>query len=588
LLVDEHRESTIAFLKRTGTKYKVRGKEARIDCPFCDESTGFDLNIITGLWRCKRAGCDRRGNLHQLKVAMGAAYSVDTIKHTLKRPQPQPKGLQPVGWPGLLAKHPRADRARQWLTERGFTSELIDCACLGWIPRHPSSKRKGVVRNGMISIPYYSAGAATLGTIMMHKLRWVPPYSDDPPKYMRIAGQNSWIYTIHLDTSKPLLLVGGELDALSVYQAMMTDSELHPDNLPFCVASMPDGEGSVCDSAIPLLERFERIVIAYDNDHAGKAGAIKVSNRLGRSRCSIANGWPSADANQSLIDGRLSRVFLMDMMNNAKPIAADNVSTAVSIADEMIGGFRDGEVTLITGHSGAGKTTLACQALLHQRLELKRKTLICPFEGGARLVVPRILWQLAEQDPAQLKAEQIRQHLYRLGEDFYIFRHVGAVDPDMFNETLIYCLTVLGIQFIDVDVLQFMTRRGSDKRWDLQDQIVMNSKTAVSEYGAHMLLVSHPKALGNRGSKDDQIVQLVDQKGHTEVFQDCDNCLSIYRPREIDRQANLDKDGYSNAAVISLKQRSNYGSEGCVELKYDTRSSQFLSTKQTGQPAWLP
>jgi hypothetical protein len=176
----------------------------------------------------------------------------------------------------------------------------------------------------------------------------------------------------------------------------------------------------------------------------------------------------------------------------------------------------------------------------------------------------------------------------RLGRTFWILDHVGHVDPSRFEETLMYCITRLGIHFCVIDVLQYMTQRGSEKRWDVQDQLVAIVNTTISQHQCHGLLVSHPKALAGGQNRDDRIVQLGDQKGHTEVFQDISNALSIYRPRDIDRAECSDNEGLMYAACVSLKQRNAYGKEGLIEFRFDPIAERFLDTQQTGNPTWLP
>jgi hypothetical protein len=126
-----------------------------------------------------------------------------------------------------------------------------------------------------------------------------------------------------------------------------------------------------------------------------------------------------------------------------------------------------------------------------------------------------------------------------------------------------------------------MTRRDSRSRWDQQDQLVMDTQTVVQRSGAHLLLLAHASSTKGRGvkDKDDVIVQLSDIKGHTEAFQDLANALSIYRPRSHDREDLRDEQGLFPSAVVSLKQRMEYGREGIVEMKVDTKAARFVDPR---------
>jgi twinkle protein len=240
-------------------------------------------------------------------------------------------------------------------------------------------------------------------------------------RYTRISGATSTLYrTILHNIATQVLLVSGEIDCLSVIQGLISSGYTLTDirALPFEVMAPPTGEAELTAEVAAELDYAEDIVIAYDNDPQGKQGAIATATRLGRHRCRIAQ-WPDGcnDANDALCKDQLDLFTVEGMLANATSLAATSVKTAASLADDvvawlfggapatgwstgwrnldsLIGGFRAGESTLVTGHSGGGKTTFACQAALYQAIEGKRRVLLCPFEGGARHILPKLVRQL--------------------------------------------------------------------------------------------------------------------------------------------------------------------------------------------------
>ena len=101
-----------------------------------------------------------------------------------------------------------------------------------------------------------------------------------------------------------VLIVGGELDALSIVQELV-DEELWGKSPGFSVVSVPDGEGSWKTQFTDELAHIEDIVVAFDNDAAGRKASEKVSEALGRHRCRIGR-WPddANDPNELLMQGK--------------------------------------------------------------------------------------------------------------------------------------------------------------------------------------------------------------------------------------------------------------------------------------------
>jgi len=53
------------------------------------------------------------------------------------------------------------------------------------------------------------------------------------------------------------------------------------------VISLPNGCNSLPPALLPLLERFKKIYLWFDNDASGQAASLKFSKKLGIHRCLI-------------------------------------------------------------------------------------------------------------------------------------------------------------------------------------------------------------------------------------------------------------------------------------------------------------
>ena len=191
--------------------------------------------------------------------------------------------------------------------------------------------------------------------------------------------------------------------------------------------SLPNGAGSLPIDVLPLLERFDKIYLWMDNDAPGQAGADKFVRKLGLNRCFLVKPLPSdldrlqsegfprgslKDANDCL---RLN-VDMQAMIDNAEPPEHQQIITFKHLRDQVmhevrfpeeyegtpvdtlpaltkiIKGFRKGEMALLTGPTGVGKTTLLSQISLDMAKQ-NVNTLWGSFEVKNTRLVRKMLQQ---------------------------------------------------------------------------------------------------------------------------------------------------------------------------------------------------
>ena len=141
---------------------------------------------------------------------------------------------------------------------------------------------------------------------------------------------------------------------------------------------------------LPLLERFERIVLWMDADEPGREGAEKFAKKLGIKRTFIAKCDWAKDANDALLllagEENYNDNAVDDVIRNCIETAAlvphDRIVTFGDLRDEvlkellepelysgtpipslpkftnLIKGFRSGEMTVLTGPTGCGKVRI--------------------------------------------------------------------------------------------------------------------------------------------------------------------------------------------------------------------------------------
>lgn len=609
----------LSYLKSAGIKHTRAGSgEWRIECPKCSESEACTINEATGLWHCFRASCEAGGNLYQLKVLRGDAYSVtvqasDGESQTIR--EYQAEKLQQAwsnrhkwsmhAWTENLLKNPRAEAARAYLESRKIGQTVIGACMLGWVPGPPG---KGHVGEGMISIPYLAPGSSDRPVCI--KLRWVPPEPKNQKgeivRYTRVKGGSSVLFVPlrELKADVPLLIVGGEVDALSVLQALLDSGEsIDPDVCGVQVASVPNGESGWSDLLSSQIEHVKRVILCLDNDKGGRKGITKLASSIGRHRCAVTD-WPDGfnDGNEALQAGALDLFSIQGMIRKARNMGGEGVitsaaladrleaflspggggtkgvSTGLSVLDGLIAGWRPGEVTLLTGHTGTGKTTLAVQ-LARLQLAAGRRVFVGAFESGPTFWAFKWCWQQFKKDPTTMPAGVCGSYMREL-ENLWFLDHSGAIEVASWISTLAYLVGPAGVEFIVGDHLHFMAKAASEREEQAKAALLLaESKRVINESGAHLLMLAHPRKQGHTfgsGAVDDYAPQIGDLKGNSSLGQDADNILTTYRRRTETRDNTATMaGGYQEGALICMKCRSPHGKEGQGVLYYHAESDSY-------------
>lgn len=182
-----------------------------------------------------------------------------------------------------------------------------------------------------------------------------------------------------------IIVTEGEIDALTV-------SELNDNRFPVVSLKHGAGQQSVddCLQSLDYLESFGRVVLMLDMDDKGREASEAIARKLSPGKVSIAvlpgkdpselwmagNGKAIKDAFWEAKpwrpDGWLKGDALWSLISGPVPPSIGHL-TSFPKTDECLGGVRRGEITVLIGDIGAGKSTVGRQIaadLLQQDLRL--------------------------------------------------------------------------------------------------------------------------------------------------------------------------------------------------------------------------
>ena len=398
--------------------------------------------------------------------------------------------------------------------------------------------------------PYYIASEIT-----SYKIREVP----DKQFAWRGSSQGTGLFgeSIFKDSGKFITLVEGECDAMASY-------ELQGSKWP--VVSLRSGAaGAVRDAknSIEFLEKFDNIIINFDNDKAGRDAAKKVARLLTPGKAKILV-MPDdfKDANEMLRVGRAQSY--VDAWWGAKlytPSGVLNISEQkekfnnrehresipypwLGLNDKLYG-LRSGELVTLTGGTGLGKSSIT-RELEHWLItqtqdnvgiialeEDWRRTVdgILSIEANARLYIDQVREDFSQED-----LDKYFDTVYR-GKNkdrVWIHSHFGITDLDEIFSKLRFLIIGCSCKWVVVDHLHMLVSAmvdGDERR--AIDNIMTRLRSIVEETGVGLILVSHLRRVdSNRGHENGISVSLSHLRGSQSIAQLSDCVIALERDQQ--------------------------------------------------------
>ncbi len=288
------------------------------------------------------------------------------------------------------------------------------------------------------------------------------------------------------DKGKRLIITEGELDCLSI-------SQIQGNKWP--VVSVPNGAAGATKTfkaQLEYLERWETVVIAFDNDKPGRDAAIECAALLSPGKARIVNfpnGYKDAndmlrankvkdlssclwDAQVHRPDGIVEGADTWELIKNFE-IKEDALYPFGATINSITYGMRRGELVTHTAGTGIGKTTICKEIMYDLGVRQNQKVgIICLEENTTKTVLS--LMSLNANKRLDIQADGVTADLKKESWDntmgtknFFIYDHWGSLDSENLLGKIRYLVKGCGCDWIFLDHISIVvsgSMEGDERR----------------------------------------------------------------------------------------------------------------------------
>jgi twinkle protein len=436
----------------------------------------------------------------------------------------------------------------------------------------PESQKAGLAsRSGWIHFGYQRDGK-----VVRYKSRNLKE-----KRFLASAAPENFVYPFfnQVDFKKKdyVIITEGEFDCLALITLGIEN-----------VISLPNG----CNSAestikqnYQYLAEFQEIYICFDQDEPGRKSAAEVQQFLPPSKYRNVK-LPCKDPNEWLLQENPSKEDFLQLMRKSerihipqivnfkdlimKPFEAVELGATTSWPelDKLLGGIRQGEITVVTADTGVGKTTF-CVNLLYMLANQGYGCWMNAYEMRIdsiyRKLASMILGKKMKVNPFS-EIDIARVDEWRNDKKVFVNPVTELVSVTSFKKHFEIAKYAYGVNYVFLDHLDYIhfQDRNSGNVDDIK-QVMVHLHSYASEFNIGVILVAHPRKMGQLQKK----LTMDDLKGSSSIKQYADNILILTRMSRLEAS--------DDTTEISVAKNRLLGIEGTCRLRYDVETDRYES-----------
>ena len=542
----------------TGIDLKGRNQgQLKTYCPKCNETRtnkrdkSLSVDIDKKVWNCHYPPCSWSGGI------------MDELPSKTNYVRPEPRNQQ------------FGEKVEQWFKSRGINKHTLEYFKITEsIEFMPQTEKK----SNCINFNYFKNKE-----LVNIKFR-------DGAKNFKMVSKAELVF-YNLDAIKgrnECIICEGEVDCMSLYEASLFNAVSVPNG-----ASKGNAKLEYLDNCWPYFQHMKKVVIATDGDEAGLMLREELARRIGKEICYFVE-YPEGckDSNEVLVAFGADK--LNEIIRNAKQYPIEGVFTANDLSEEIdyifsngypkgdkIGytdfdkliSWRKGELTIVTGTPGAGKSSFLDQVFIRLASRCDWRFAICsPEQQPSTLHIINLMKKYVGMDiwGANKMTDLHRRKAMDFINSMFYFLAIDEMEMtiDSILEKARELVLRKGVNALLIDPWNYIEHKIPKGYSETQyiSEVLTKIKRFTRKYDCAIILVAHPtKVQKDKQTGQYEVPNLYSISGSAHFFNKTDNGLVVWR----DYQTN-------QIIVYVQKIRFSFvGKIGMKEFKYDPSTGRY-------------
>ena len=515
-----NKDDAFRFAHFINARTKLKGNNLIFSrCPYCNSNKDretFAIDMRTGQFNCLRASCGVKGNMITLSKDFNFSISEDVDRY-LNRNYSNNRFRT---WKKV--EYRAADAVIKYMGHRGISESICR--------KYKLTEKKGKDNKGIMVFPFEDP-EGNLKFIKYRNMNFVKGETKGSKEWCEQNCMPILFGMAQCENFERLIITEGQIDSLSCSEAGLKNA-----------CSVPTG--ALGTTWIPhcydWVQKFKEIVVFGDNEKGHITLVDMIQNRFPHSMVKIVKSEDylgEKDANDILLHH--GKDALINAVNNAEAVLNKQVRNAAEIErvnlddipkiktgfkklDKTLkGGFMYGQVILVTGKRGAGKSTL-CSQFICDALSQDQNCFIYSGELPDFWVKDWLDRQLSgKEHPTNSEIEECEAFY---NDRLFIFNN-QLVETDELDDLL----TVLKDTIIKRDIklalldnlMTAISSETSENLYRKQSEFVGNLAKIAKAFNMVILLVAHPRK-SNADFDNDEVSGSADITNRVDVVMSYD------------------------------------------------------------------